>query len=126
MLSLALFVFTGDSPTVHAVPSLPHIFLGQVTVNGENPGSGAVIQARINNVNYAQSIRDGARTRTTTTESDGTFGTVQIFQVCGDTSDTSALEGGITGDIIEFYVNNRLATAHDPISGAAVPVYGKT
>ena len=113
-LALALFVFTGSPAAVQAVPTLPHIFGGNVIIDGFNAGGGHIIQARINNVNYAQSIRDGVRTRNTMIEFDGTFGFVHNFQVCGDTSDTSTIEGGVPGDIIKFYVDNVLAEVQDP------------
>ncbi|MDP6452233.1 MAG: PGF-pre-PGF domain-containing protein, partial [SAR202 cluster bacterium] len=119
-LALALFVFTGDSSTVQAVPTLPHVFSGNVTVNGGAPGSGTSIQARIDNVNYAQSVQNGVLTRNTTTEVDGKFGQIRPFRVCGDNPETSTIEGGKAGDVIKFYVNSVLAVAQHPTTGAVL------
>ena len=105
-LALALSIFANDSP-VHAQPLPSHIFVGKVTVGGSPAQANLNIEARINNVNYAQSTALGAGT---VTESDGTYGQARHFSVCADSPFTTETEGGVNGDTILFYVNRILAT----------------
>jgi hypothetical protein len=120
VVSLNLGIFFMFAGVVDAVPFSPHIFVGNVKIGGFQAAGEVAIQARINNVNYAQSIKNGVRTRNTVTASDGSFGAVDNFQVCGDTTDTSKKEGGVAGDVIEFYVNNVKAITTDPKDGTQI------
>ena len=93
-------------PPVYAVPQVPHLFYGIVRIDGSPASGGLTLEARINGVNYAKSVLG-----TTTTASDGTYGQVDDFQVLGDDLDTpSVKEGGLNGDVIEFYVQGLKAT----------------
>jgi hypothetical protein len=120
VLSLNLGIFIIFTGLVDAVPTSPHIFVGNVKIGGFQAAGDVAIQARINNVNYAQSIQNGVRTRNTVTASDGSFGSIDNFQVCGDTTDTSKKEGGSAGDVVEFYVNNVKAITTDPKDGTPI------
>ena len=111
-----------------ATTPTPDVFFGKVFINGSLAGGGQAVQARIGNVNYANS-EDTARV--TNVASDGTYGSVLAgnFHVCVDSTDTSAKEGGNNGDVIEFFVDNRKASTRLPqfLGGAIVdPVVFQT
>ena len=107
VLAVVLSIYSGES-SVQAVPQPPHIFFGAVT--GASPGQ--TIHARINDVNYAQSVQFGVATRSTTVESDFKYGQARNFQVCADTPDFPEKEGGVDGDIIVFFIGDKRADAY--------------
>ena len=123
VLALVLSLLVGGS-TAQAVPVTPHTFLGNA-FTGTNPetalpvAAGVAIQARIANVNYANSFDTG---RNTKTDAGGKVGQVggSNFHVCGDTTDIPGKQGGVSNDEITFYIANRLAIARDPFTGAVV------
>ncbi len=118
-ISLAIFVIGGES-SVRAAPRVPHAFFGKVSVGAVPAASSFRIEARINNVNYAESVQGGVSTSDTTTGTDGTYGSEQNFQVCADDPDTSNIEGGAGGDVITFFVEGIQAQTLSPDDGTAV------
>ena len=110
VLALALSVVADDS-TVKAQPQPFHIFFGNVKIGASAASPGQRVEARIDNVNYANSFQTG---RNTVTESGGTYGVVASFHVCGDTIGTANKEGGKFGDEIKFFVGLKPATALNP------------
>ena len=132
VLALVLSLLVGGS-TAQAVPVTPHTFFGNA-FTGTNPGTataagaGVAIQARIANVNFANSFDTG---RNTKTDAGGKYGQVggSNFHVCGDTTDIPSKQGGVSNDEITFYIANKLAIARDPIGNVVDPVLfesGKT
>ena len=117
-LALTLSVLAGEL-TVHATPQPPHVFFGKVYINGTLATGGQTVQARIGNVNYADSVQDGRNTKVGTEAFAGTYGSQANFQVCANSTDTAAREGGNLGDTIEFFVSNKPAIART-IAGALV------
>jgi len=76
----------------------PHWFRGDVTVNGNPAPDGTVISAKIEGIEYS-----------TATTISGRYGADGNFYVPSDDLDTAEKEGGVEGDIVDFYVNNELA-----------------
>ncbi len=121
-LALVLSVLFGES-SVQAFPQPAHNFFGSVAVAGStNPISlGAVIEARINNVNYARSNQRGGNV---TIASNGSYGQPGPLQVCGDSVDTTEVkEGGVQGDIIEFFIGNIKAVTFDAFGATTTRVF---
>ena len=112
MASVWLFPETA----VHSIPSDGHGFYGKVTDSSNNLiGAGASIEARINNIHFAQSIDSATDSSTQATvihaaSSGLNFGVLANFQVCGDDVATTAKEGGTKVDSITFYVGGVTAT----------------
>ena len=106
MATVRLFSETAD----YSLPAGPHGFYGKVTDSDNNLiGAGASIEARINNVHFAQSVDSATDTFTLTTvihaaRNGLNFGVLANFQVCGDDVATTAKEGGTKVDSITFYV----------------------
>jgi hypothetical protein len=75
-------------------------------------GAGIKIEARINNINYAQ--KAGASTQSTFTHglnsSGFNYGSSENFSVCADDAATVGVEGGVDGDTVTFYLDDRPAT----------------
>ena len=92
-LLLALVLLGITVQPAMAFPPLPSSFYGTAKINGLNVPNGMVITAKINGVAYASAV-------------------VQIYQgntvysldVPGDQSDTPAVEGGVEGDTIVFFI----------------------
>ena len=118
-VSLAIFVIGGGS-SIQAAPQIPHAFFGNVSVGAVPAAPGLRIEARINDVSYAESVQGGVSTTDTTTGSDGTYGSEQNFQVCADDPGTSKAEGGAGGDVITFFVEGIQAQTLSPDDGTAV------
>jgi hypothetical protein len=96
---LTISMLLVDNSKVLAVPPLPSSFYGTVKSNGANVPIGILVSARINGVQYASkaAFLDG-------------LDTVYFFDVPGDDPSTPGIiEGGITGDTVEFYVGNTKA-----------------
>ena len=109
-------VWLFSETAVYSLPAGPHGFHGKVTDSGNNLiGAGALIEARIGNVHFAQSVDSATDTSTQTTvthaaSSGLNFGVLTDFQVCGDDIATTAKEGGTKVDSITFYVGGMTAT----------------
>ena len=82
-----------------AVPPLPSSYWGTAKNDGDNVPVGALITAWINGVQYAQ---------TSTMIYQGT--TVYALDVPGDDPATTEIEGGVSGDPVEFRINGLPAT----------------
>ncbi len=109
-----------------AIPQPPHGIFGVVSANGTPVTGGVPIQARINNIHYGLSVGSGgSSTQNTTThaidEQGYNYGNQVNFRVCADDLGTGPVEGGVDGDVVTFYVNNRPATTKDG-SGATITV----
>lgn len=118
--ALALSVLVGE-PSLYAFPQPAHNFFGEVTVTGVSPTSlGAVVEARIGNVNYARPNANGGNVAIQTNGNYGQGQSGLLLQVCGDSLDTDDKEGGRDGDVIEFYVGNVKAVTTDRF-GTAIP-----
>lgn len=105
----------GATPLVNAEPKQPHVFFGRIVDAGDSLiAANITIQARVDNVHYAQSVVSGNSSLSTKTHSEDSqgrnFGTDSNFQVCADDSSTSDVEGGNANEPITFYVNGVLAT----------------
>ncbi len=81
-----------------AFPPLPSSFWGTVKSSGINVPAGSTVSARINGQQYAT---------TTVTLYNGD--TMYSLDVPGDDPGTPAVEGGVAGDTVAFYVNNTAA-----------------
>jgi len=82
-----------------AIPMPPHQFAGNVTIDGKPAPDGMVVSASINGVEY---VREETI--------NGKYGYQEpFFRVSSDDLDTMEKEGGVNGDVVEFYVNNELA-----------------
>ena len=116
LAALLASVWLFSETAVYSLPSIGHGFYGKVTDSDNNLiGAGASIEARINNIHFAQSIDSATDTSTQTTvthaaSSGLNFGVLANFQVCGDDVATTAKEGGTKVDSITFYVGGVTAT----------------
>ena len=118
-LAVALLILPKDSSGQSA--ALPtHQFSGRVFV-GSDPvvPPGLLIEARIGNVNFANSTDEG---RNTVTATGGVYGEVRDFNVCKDVSETPELEGGNDGDVIKFFVEGIPAEAQQADGTVVDPV----
>jgi len=112
----ALGVLLVVSP-LRAEPKAPHIMVGKVTNSQLTPvAAGANIQARIDNVNYSNSVDsiNLTSTQNTVTHSlvgEHNYGVSNNFTVCADDPETSVKEGGAPSESIVFFINNVQATA---------------
>ena len=132
VLALVLSVIAGGS-TAQAVPQRPHnvygnVFIGTDTSTAALAVVGTAIQARIDNVNFANSFDTG---RNTKTDAGGKYDQVggSNFHVCGNTTDIAGKQGGDFGDVITFVIANKLAVARDAFGNVVDPVLfqpGKT
>jgi len=93
---------------VFAVPGIPNVYYGDVTVNGEAAQDGLLITAKIDGITLARSET-----------LDGTYG-AKALSVPADVESTSLKEGGVVGDTVDFYINGVLAGSHEFKSGAIV------
>jgi len=75
-------------------PTPPHAFYGYVLINGSFAPDGVVISAKIEGVTYA-----------TATVQNGSY----MLEVPADNATTPEKEGGVDGDLIEFYVGEAYA-----------------
>ena len=93
-----LFAFTGClSAKVLAIPQIPHRFYGNVTIYGSPVPDGTLVEAIIPNIAYSS-----ARTL------NGTYD----LMVPADDPDTPEIEGGRSGDLIYFYVEQTYVTSY--------------
>ncbi len=77
-----------------AVPQMPHMFYGDVTIDGVAAADGILVEAKINGVTYAS-----------TTTLDGKYGYSPLFTVPADDPDTIEKEGGVAWGGFDFYVD---------------------
>lgn len=87
---LILALATASVGFAYAIPAIPHKFWGTVYLDGYPAPGGLYVDAYINGINVEW----------TTTDAYGDY----VIQVPGDDPDTSEIEGGVYGDLIEFYV----------------------
>ena len=91
-IKLFVFIVLLLAYVVAAIPPLPSVFWGTITINGITAPDGTVVKAYINGINYGQ-----------TQVTSGYY----ILNVNGDDTDTSQIEGGKEGDIVTFTVNDQ-------------------
>ena len=75
-------------------PTPPHAFYGYVLINGSLAPDGVVVSAKIEGVTYA-----------TATVQNGSY----MLEVPADNATTPEKDGGVDGDLIEFYVGEAYA-----------------
>jgi hypothetical protein len=121
VVALGLLIHVQQA-TINAVPGLPYVLFGVAkTQSGTPVPSGTLIEARIGNVNYAQTVNQSTGvgsqdTRTHSPTGSGlNYGSKATFQICGDDSATEAVEGGTEGDQIVFFVAGIQAEAQPSI-----------
>ena len=95
-LLIALIVAMLLPASAAAVPQPPHVFQGTVTVGGSTAADGLTITAAISGASFPYTP--------TAQTSGGRYGDDLKFKVPSDDPDTSAKEGGVSGDTIVFYV----------------------
>jgi hypothetical protein len=81
-----------------AIPPLPSSFYGRVKFNGGNVPDGTLVRALIDGQAYAEG-------RTQTYQADSVY----TVDVPGDETSTTARDGGIEGDVIQFEVGGIIA-----------------
>ena len=96
-LILACLAASLVSAPALAIPPLPASFYGKVRINSISVPDGTIIQALINDHVIAQ-----AYTQTYLGDS------VYALDVRGDDSDTSVIDGGVAGNVIQFKVGSIL------------------
>ena len=107
VFTLILSVFLLNIQPVLAFPPIPSGFYGTVKINGANVPAGTLILAKINGVTYAT-------TPVLTYNED----TVYSLDVPGDDADTpGAIEGGVAGDTVVFFIGAIQATQTAAWSG---------
>jgi len=103
-LSTILLIAIMCMPAIYqilAIPQMPHQFYGSVTISEEPAPDGTLVEAKINNVTYAN-----------TTTLDGKYGYNPVFYVPADDTETPTKEGGASGETVDFYVNGVYATSY--------------
>lgn len=103
---LILALFTISFAGVYAVPGIPHQFYGSVTIDGVLASDGISVEAVIDGVVYSETTTVG-----------GTYGYAVLFNVPADDPGTPEKEGGVTGDIIDFYVDGIWAEEYAFLEG---------
>ena len=102
LLSVAALVLLihVELTTINAAPGLPHVLFGVAkTQSGTPVPSGTLIEARIGNVNYAQTVNlstgvGSQDTRTHSLTGGGlNYGSTVHFQICADDLATGGIEG---------------------------------
>jgi hypothetical protein len=109
----------GGTSTVSAAPTLPYVLFGRVwTTDGTSLGANLSIQARINNVHYAQSVNPSTmigsmdtRTHAPVTSAHYNYGSTNNFQVCADDTATTPIEGGKSAEKVFFFIEGIQAQA---------------
>jgi len=107
---LILALFTVSFAIVNALPQMPHQFYGYVTIDGILASDGISVAAVIDGVVYAETTTVG-----------GAYGwfSPDLFRVPADDPDTPEKEGGVSGDLVELYLDGTYAgkTAFYEIGG---------
>ncbi len=99
VLFLTIALVLSNISTALAMPPLPSSFYGTVKLDGANVAVGTIISARIDGVQYASEAASLSGSNT-----------IYSFSVPGDDPDTEEIiEGGVTGDIVVFYIGSYLA-----------------
>jgi hypothetical protein len=93
ILILALGLVFMDVHPALAFPPRPSGFFGTVKVDGVNVPDDTVVSARINGIQYASIMIENYWGET-----------VYSLDIPGDEKDTSPIEGGVEGNIIDFYI----------------------
>ena len=105
ILCLALLLQASLVLNVKSIPMIPETFYGKVTINGQLAPDGTIVKAEIPGI-----------ISTNTTTSNGNY----TLMVLADDPDTSQIEGGRAGDIVYFYVNDKLVAKYPFESGGVI------
>ena len=95
----------GGRQSVSAEPKAPHVLYGVATTSdGTSLGSGLLVEARIGNVHYGQTVNaqtgvGSQDTRTHAVNEGFNYGSKVNFQVCADDPNSAPTEGGEPGDV---------------------------
>ena len=81
-----------------AVPPMPHQFYGDVYIDGLLASDGILVEAKIDGITYLS-----------TTTLGGQYGYTPTFLVPADDPDTPEKEGGVSGDLVELYLDSTYA-----------------
>jgi len=103
VLGLAIGLLLTGVLEVLAVPPLPSSFYGTVQVDGANVPVGTTISAWVNGTKYAE--------RTVLLYAGDT---VYSLDVPGDDPGTPEVEGGVSGDTVNFYIGDQVADQTAP------------
>jgi uncharacterized repeat protein (TIGR02543 family) len=98
LLALALIL---TAVPVLAVEPTPAQYYGTVTICGEPASEGTEVVAKIAGVEY-----DYCRT---TVDANGNYGYTPLFKLPGDDLGTPQKEGGVVGELVEFFVLDQKA-----------------
>jgi len=93
-----------------AIPGIPNVFYGDVFVNGEPAANDLLVTAKIDGVQFARSYTI-----------DGTIG-ANALNVPADNPSTDLKDGGVVGDLVEFYVEDTFAASAEFENGAIVEI----
>jgi len=102
-LLLVLTVIVNLTLPVLAMPMQPHQFYGSVSIGSTPAPEGTVVSARIGGIEYVS----------TTVDAQGRYGWDPVFKVPADDPDTQGKEGGVAGEIVEFYVGGVLGGQYE-------------
>ena len=94
-------------------PAAPHQFYGTVTINDSPAPAGTTIAAQINGITYAS----------TTVDSQGKYGYSPLFQVPPDNPGTPGKDGGVNGDVVQFFVGGTAAQTYVYASGGITKLH---
>jgi hypothetical protein len=130
-LILVLGALFGITRSAQAVPQLPMLAYGTVTVGGSAAANGLAIEARLRGTNYAKSVTAGG----SPTTSGGVFGTSPAgdFQITADATE-SGTTGAVNSEELTFYVGGVAAsvtvvknpTSRSACQDVAFPTEGST
>jgi len=109
-ITLMLLLFTSIG-IAYAVPQQSHKFWGEVTIGVAEAPDGTIIEAKIGGTTYVDTTTTGGR-----------YGWDPIFKVPADDPGTTEIEGGVTGNTVEFYVGGVLATTYLFEIGGSTPL----
>ena len=85
------------------LPTQPHQFYGSVMVGSVSARKGTLVSARIGGVEYTS----------TTVDAQGRYGYDPLLKVPADDPGTPKKEGGVTGEMVSFYVGEALAVQYE-------------
>jgi len=83
-----------------AIPGIPHQFYGYVTIDGVLASDGISVAAIIDGVVYVE---------TTTVGGGYGWDPIDLFNVPADDPDTPEKDGGVSGDLVELYLDGTYA-----------------
>jgi len=104
-IALVFLLLLANLLNANAIPMIPEAFYGTVTINGQLAPDGTVVKAEIPGI-----------ISTNTTTSSGNYS----LMVLADDPDTPEIEGGRSGDTVNFYVSDNLVAKYPFESGGVI------